>query len=172
MRARRRPAPEGGVPQGPRDFKLEESFDVNAQYHMFRVDPLQTNRVWFHTRTLGKHVADSKLVRKGDGKEIVNPPQCMHMDFTADGLVKEVRRSTLMASDRHARADKATFGRRLRVLLRRQPRRSHPGNEALQAVEALAACSSSSASSRASSPRTDEAQFPSLAPVVAWRDSL
>merc|ERR1719387_2381860 len=34
------------------DFKLEESFDVNAQYHMFRVDPFQTNRVWFHTRTL------------------------------------------------------------------------------------------------------------------------
>ena len=23
------------------------------------------------------------------GKEIINPPQCMHMDFTADGLVKE-----------------------------------------------------------------------------------
>ena len=72
------------------DFKLEESFDVNAQYHMFRVDPLQTNRVWFHTRTLATHVADSKLFGKATGKEIVNPPQCMHMDFTADGLVKEV----------------------------------------------------------------------------------
>ena len=35
-------------------FKLEESFDLNAQYHLFRVDPTQTNRVWFHTRTLGK----------------------------------------------------------------------------------------------------------------------
>merc|ERR1712094_146450 len=23
------------------DFKLEESFDVNAQYHMFRVDPFR-----------------------------------------------------------------------------------------------------------------------------------
>merc|ERR1712078_925897 len=72
------------------DFKLEESFDVNAQYHMFRVDPTQTNRVWFHTRTLATHVADSKLFGKATGKEIVNPPQCMHMDFTADGLVKEV----------------------------------------------------------------------------------
>jgi len=71
------------------DFKLEESFDVNAQYHMFRVDPTQTNRVWFHTRTLGKHVADSKRFGKATGKEIINPPQCMHMDFTADGLVKE-----------------------------------------------------------------------------------
>ena len=72
------------------NFKLEESFDLNAQYHLFRVDPTQTNRVWFHTRTLGKHVADSTVFGKATGKEIVNPPQCMHMDFTADGLVKEV----------------------------------------------------------------------------------
>ena len=71
------------------DFKLEESFDVNAQYHLFRVDPTQTNRVWFHTRTLGKHVADSKVFGKATNKEIINPPQCMHLDFTADGLVKE-----------------------------------------------------------------------------------
>ena len=70
-------------------FKLEETFDLNAQYHLFRVDPTQTNRVWFHTRTLGTHVADSKLFGKATGKEIINPPQCMHMDFTADGLVKE-----------------------------------------------------------------------------------
>ena len=72
------------------NFKLEESFDLNAQYHLFRVDPTQTNRVWLHTRTLGKHVADSTVFGKATGKEIVNPPQCMHMDFTADGLVKEV----------------------------------------------------------------------------------
>ena len=71
------------------DFKLEESFDLNAQYHLFRVDPTQTNRVWFHTRTLGKHVNDSPRFGKATGKEIVNPPQCMHLDFTADGLVKE-----------------------------------------------------------------------------------
>merc|ERR1719316_404902 len=71
------------------NFKLEESFDLNAQYHMFRVDPTQTNRVWFHTRTLGKHVADSTVFGKATNKEVINPPQCMHLDFTADGLVKE-----------------------------------------------------------------------------------
>jgi len=71
------------------NFKLEESFDLNAQYHLFRVDPTQTNRVWFHTRTLGKHVADSTVFGKATNKEIINPPQCMHLDFTADGLVKE-----------------------------------------------------------------------------------
>jgi len=71
------------------NFKLEESFDLNAQYHLFRVDPTQTNRVWFHTRTLGKHVADSTVFGKATNKDIINPPQCMHLDFTADGLVKE-----------------------------------------------------------------------------------
>ena len=70
-------------------FKLEETFDLNAQYHLFRVDPTQTNRVWFHTRTLGKHVNDSPRFGPATGKEIINPPQCMHLDFTADGLVKE-----------------------------------------------------------------------------------
>ena len=48
-------------------FKLEETFDLNAQYHLFRVDPTQTNRVWFHTRTLGKHVNDSRF-RQGHGQ--------------------------------------------------------------------------------------------------------
>ena len=70
-------------------FKLEDTFDLNAQYHLFRVDPTQTNRVWFHTRTLGKHVNDSPRFGPASGKEIINPPQCMHLDFTADGLVKE-----------------------------------------------------------------------------------
>jgi hypothetical protein len=70
-------------------FKLEDTFDLNAQYHLFRVDPTQPNRVWFHTRTLGTHVSDSPLFGPASGKEIVNPPQCMHMDFTEAGLVKE-----------------------------------------------------------------------------------
>ena len=29
-------------------FKLEETFYLNAQFHLFRFDPTQTNRVWFH----------------------------------------------------------------------------------------------------------------------------
>ena len=59
-------------------FKLEETFDLNAQYHLFRVDPTQTNRVWFHTRTLGKHVADSKRFGKATGCVEIN--QCVGCD--------------------------------------------------------------------------------------------
>ena len=57
-------------------FKLEDTFDLNAQYHLFRVDPTQPNRVWFHTRTLGTHVSDSPLFGPASGKEIVNPRGC------------------------------------------------------------------------------------------------
>merc|ERR1711968_417228 len=83
------PLPKDEYLKALASFRLEDTFDLNAQYHLFRVDPTQTNRVWFHTRTLGKHVSDSKRFGKATGKEIINPPQCMHMDFTADGLVKE-----------------------------------------------------------------------------------
>merc|ERR1711924_322298 len=114
------------------DFKLEESFDVNAQYHMFRVDPLQTNRVWFHTRTLATHVNDSKLFGKATGKEIVNPPQCMHMDFTADGLVKEVGFYTVDRRQGNTGGLGGAF-----AFLRRGALAPHSGNEAVQALEAL-----------------------------------
>ena len=110
------------------NFKLEESFDLNAQYHLFRVDPTQTNRVWFHTRTLGKHVADSTVFGKATNKEIINPPQCMHLDFTADGLVKEfgfytarTRRPRVVTKSRH-RVD----GRESRGKRRRRGRRARP----------------------------------------------
>merc|ERR1712078_858166 len=103
------------------DFKLEESFDVNAQYHMFRVDPLQTNRVWFHTRTLATHVADSKLFGKATGKEI--EPAAVH----AHGL--HGRRFGEGGRLLHGRPSPGQHGRprrRLRVLLRRRPAAPHP----------------------------------------------
>ena len=134
-------------------FKLEETFDLNAQYHLFRVDPTQTNRVWFHTRTLGKHVNDSPRFGPASGKEIINPPQCMHLDFTADGLVKEFGAYAASLGDlapppRHRRDPRRLLHRRpqtgqhgrprrrLRLLLRRRPRAPHSGNAAVQAFEA------------------------------------
>merc|ERR1711924_556064 len=114
------------------DFKLEESFDVNAQYHMFRVDPLQTNRVWFHTRTLATHVADSSSSARPRGRRL------------------STRRSACTSISRrrprqggwvlHSRPQIGQHGRprrRLRLLLRRRPAAPHPGVPALQAVEAL-----------------------------------
>eukprot|EP00629_Pelagomonadales_sp_RCC1024_P003960 CAMPEP_0119260124 /NCGR_PEP_ID=MMETSP1329-20130426/659_1 /TAXON_ID=114041 /ORGANISM="Genus nov. species nov., Strain RCC1024" /LENGTH=273 /DNA_ID=CAMNT_0007259541 /DNA_START=74 /DNA_END=893 /DNA_ORIENTATION=- len=70
------------------NFKLEEAFDLSPRYHLFRVDPLQTNRVWFHTRTNAVHTGDF-MGKAPTGKEVINPPQCMHMDFEEDGKVKE-----------------------------------------------------------------------------------
>mmetsp|Transcript_370 Transcript_370/g.1059 ORF Transcript_370/g.1059 Transcript_370/m.1059 type:complete len:254 (-) Transcript_370:28-789(-) len=70
------------------NFKLEEAFDLSPRYHMFAVDPLQTNRVWFHTRTTGVHTGDF-MGKAPTGKDVINPPQCMHMDFSGDGKVTE-----------------------------------------------------------------------------------
>merc|ERR1711924_556616 len=88
------------------NFKLEESFDLNAQYHLFRVDPTQTNRVWFHTRTLGKHVADSTVFGKATNKEIINPPQCMHLDFRRTASSRSLG-STRLIADKATRAASA-----------------------------------------------------------------
>jgi len=69
-------------------FQLETSFDINQNYYGFFVDPMQTNRVWFFTRQVAKHVATFVGV-EATGKDILLPPQLMHMDFNEDGLVRE-----------------------------------------------------------------------------------
>lgn len=69
-------------------FKLEDSFDIKQNYHGFYVDPIQTNRVWFFTRQVSKHIAPFLGVEPTN-EELELPPQLMHMDFNEDGLVKE-----------------------------------------------------------------------------------
>ena len=73
-------------------FKLQDSFEIEQNYFGFTVDPVQTNRVWFFTRQVAKHVAPfmgaSPSTTK-DGGVLTLPPQLMHMDFDADGLVRE-----------------------------------------------------------------------------------
>ena len=36
-------------------FLLAEGFPDKSQFHHFRVDPFETNRVWFQNRTVGTH---------------------------------------------------------------------------------------------------------------------
>lgn len=69
-------------------FKLEESFDIDTNFFGFNVDPMQTNRVWFMSRAVAKHIATFAGV-EATGKELVMPPQLYHVDFNEDGLVKE-----------------------------------------------------------------------------------
>ena len=71
-----------------KSFKLEDSFDLKHQYFGWTVDPLMTNRVWFFNRQEAKHTGDF-MGAKADGKELILPPQCYHVDFNKDGKVTE-----------------------------------------------------------------------------------
>jgi len=69
-------------------FKLTDSFDIEQNFFGFTVDPLQTNRVWFFSRQVAKHIAPFMGAAPTD-KELRLPPQLLHMDFNDEGLVKE-----------------------------------------------------------------------------------
>ena len=77
-------------------FKLEDSFNIQQNFYGFTVDPMQTNRVWFFSRQVAEQVAPfmgvDPTVNGGEGekRELTLPPQCFHIDFTADGLVQEL----------------------------------------------------------------------------------
>jgi len=71
-----------------RSFRLDESFDITPTYFGWHVDPTQPNRVWFMGR--------SRAIQKGDffgaaatGKELILPPECLHVDFNEQGKVIE-----------------------------------------------------------------------------------
>lgn len=69
-------------------FKLEDSFDIEANNFGFSVDPMQPNRVWFFNRVKGIHKG-TFMGAEPTGKEIVYPPQIHHIDFNEDGKIKE-----------------------------------------------------------------------------------
>lgn len=69
-------------------FSLEDAFDITPNFFGLTVDPMQPNRVWFFNRVKGVHVG-TFMGAEASGKEIVYPPQTLHLDFTEDGKVKE-----------------------------------------------------------------------------------
>lgn len=71
------------------NFKLEEAFDIQTEFHLFRVDPYQPNRVYFHTRSRAVHTGEL-LGKKPTGKKLELPPQCFHFDFHENGKLKEL----------------------------------------------------------------------------------
>merc|ERR1712118_451640 len=82
-------------------------------------------------------------------KEIINPPQCMHLDFTADGLVKEFGFYTVDRRQGNTGGLGGAFAFFYGV------GRSPPFRKCTRtSPRSATACSSSSASSRASSPRS------------------
>mmetsp|Transcript_6149 Transcript_6149/g.7557 ORF Transcript_6149/g.7557 Transcript_6149/m.7557 type:complete len:249 (+) Transcript_6149:26-772(+) len=70
------------------NFSLEDAFDITSNFFGMTVDPMQPNRVWFFNRVRGIHKAEF-MGAEPTGKEIVYPPQTLHMDLNEDGKVKE-----------------------------------------------------------------------------------
>mmetsp|Transcript_27775 Transcript_27775/g.26577 ORF Transcript_27775/g.26577 Transcript_27775/m.26577 type:complete len:237 (-) Transcript_27775:153-863(-) len=84
------PIPKDEYLDALKSFSLKESFDITNNYYGFTVDPLQTNRVWFFTRQIAKHIAPFVGAKPENTKDdLVLPPQLMHMDFNEDALLKE-----------------------------------------------------------------------------------
>ncbi|KAJ1461018.1 hypothetical protein M885DRAFT_433110 [Pelagophyceae sp. CCMP2097] len=71
-----------------RSFKLEDSFDMTDNFHLFRVDPFMPNRVYFHSRTVATQIAPL-MGKPSTGRTLTLPPQCFHMDFDAVGGLVE-----------------------------------------------------------------------------------
>lgn len=69
-------------------FKLEDAFDISANFFGMSVDPIQPNRVWFFNRVEGIHTGEFRGAAP-TGKKINYPPQTLHLDFNADGKIKE-----------------------------------------------------------------------------------
>lgn len=84
------PIPKSEYLEALNGFKLTDSFDIEQNFFGFTVDPTQTNRVYFFSRQVAKHIAPFMGAKPEDTKEILRlPPQLLHMDFNEDGLVKE-----------------------------------------------------------------------------------
>ena len=68
-----------------RQFNLLAAFpNMNNNYHFFRVDPFEPNRVWFQTRVTATHTGEL-LGGAPTGKELVLPPQAFSMTFNEAG---------------------------------------------------------------------------------------
>lgn len=70
-----------------RSFDLLRAFpDMNNNYHAFRVDPFEPNRVWFQTRTVATHTGQL-MGKPATGKKLVLPPQAFSLTFNEAGQV-------------------------------------------------------------------------------------
>lgn len=79
-----------------RNFKIEEAFpDSNQQYHGWRVDPFQPNRVWFVIRVLATHTGETQAFGKPSGKKLEFPPQSYSVIFNEQGKVRACLVGTL-----------------------------------------------------------------------------
>lgn len=70
-------------------FNIVDGFpDQNPNYHFFRVDPFQPNRVWFQTRQTGTNTGQF-AGQPPTGNALTFPPQSFSMIFNDAGKVQE-----------------------------------------------------------------------------------
>lgn len=68
-----------------RSFDLLKAFpDMNNNYHAFRVDPFEPNRVWFQTRCFATHTGEL-MGGAPTGRKLELPPQAFSMSFNEAG---------------------------------------------------------------------------------------
>ena len=72
------------------NFKLQDAFDINENYHAFRADPFQPGRVVGDADDRGAHRRRDADARRADGQGADAPPQSFSLIFDKDGLVKEL----------------------------------------------------------------------------------
>mmetsp|Transcript_1799 Transcript_1799/g.2081 ORF Transcript_1799/g.2081 Transcript_1799/m.2081 type:complete len:270 (-) Transcript_1799:46-855(-) len=83
------PIPRTGYLDALTNFDLGASFTIHSNYFGMSVDPMQPNRVWFLNRVRGIHDKGEFLGAPPTNKEIVYPPQTLHLDFNEHGDVTE-----------------------------------------------------------------------------------
>uniref|UniRef100_A0A7S0SP81 Uncharacterized protein n=1 Tax=Mantoniella antarctica TaxID=81844 RepID=A0A7S0SP81_9CHLO len=72
------------------NFRLGDAFpDSNANFHAFRLDPFETNRVWFDNRFVGTHTGLLAGYIKATGKKVETPPQSHSLLFNKQGEVTQ-----------------------------------------------------------------------------------
>ena len=70
-----------------RGFDLLDAFpDMNNNYHAFRVDPFEPNRVWFQTRCFATHTGPL-MGSAATNRRLELPPQAFSMTFNERGEV-------------------------------------------------------------------------------------
>ena len=78
-------------------FDLTTGFpDMKSNYHHFRVDPFETNRVWFQNRTTGTHAGKLAGRFEATGTEVVCPPQALSMTFNEEGKITKITVGVVM----------------------------------------------------------------------------
>lgn len=74
--------------------------DFQPQFHGFRVDPFEGNRVWYTARGCGTNTGPlPPFAPTATGKELVNPPQACSLTFDESGLVTKYTIGYVMDRD-------------------------------------------------------------------------